>query len=100
VIKAITSIQISARIPQNKMKIFATIQINENQVTQAWELIDDADGSILVIKQLENGNVIGILLDNDHILDLKGNELAKFHYPRTLDIGVAELIPRPGLSSN
>jgi hypothetical protein len=85
---------------ENKMKISATVQINKNQVTQAWELIEDADGAILVINQLENGGIIGILLDNHHIVELKGNELAELHYPRTLDIGVAELIPRAGSIPN
>jgi hypothetical protein len=76
------------------MKISATIRINDRQVTQAWDLIYDDDGSILVINQLENGDVIGIVLDNNHIVELTG--IAERHYPRTLDIGVAELISRAG----
>ena len=82
------------------MKISATIQINDQQVTHAWELVEDADGSILVISKLKNGDVIGIVLDNDHIVGLKGNELAELYYPRTLDIGVAQLIPRACQISN
>jgi hypothetical protein len=82
------------------VKISATIQINDRQVTHAWELVEDADGSILVISKLKNGDVIGIVLDNDHIVGLKGNELAELHYPRTLDIGIAQLIPRAGQISN
>jgi hypothetical protein len=82
------------------LKISATIQINERQVTHAWELVEDADGSILVRSKLNNGDIIGIVLDNDHIVGLNGNELAELHYPRTLDIGVAQLIPRAGQISN
>jgi hypothetical protein len=82
------------------MKISATIQINDRQVTQAWELIEDADGSVLVINQLENGDIIGIVLDNHHIVELEGNELAELHYQRTVDIGVAQLVPRARLILN
>jgi hypothetical protein len=42
------------------MKISATIRINGKQITQPWELIEDEDGSVLVINQLKNGDIIGI----------------------------------------
>jgi hypothetical protein len=78
------------------VKITATINISGKQISQAWELIEDEDGSVLVINQLRNGGIIGIVLENSHIFELKDNEFAKMHYQKTLNLADAELIPRAG----
>jgi hypothetical protein len=82
------------------MKILASIIIKGVKTTQPWELIEDEDGSVLVISQSKNGDIIGIVLDNNRISELKGHESAQRNYSGHLDISNAEIIPRAGSNSN
>lgn len=82
------------------MKILATVKINEKKVTQAWEVIEDTEVEemVLVVKQAENGDIDGIVLDNNLIQKIAehGLEVAELSYSGNLDISEAELIPRAG----
>lgn len=82
------------------MKILATVLIKGSKITQPWELIEDQHGSVLIIEMHENGDLMGIVLNNRLINDLKGHEIAERIYSGILDCAGAELIPRAGQSAN
>ena len=69
-------------------------------MTQAWEIIEDEDGSVLVLNVRENGDIIGILLENKYIKELRKNPLAELHYEKELNFAHAELISRAGSNPN
>jgi hypothetical protein len=77
------------------VKILATINVNGKQVTNEWELIENDWVSILVIARLKNDDIIGIWLDGDNVVDLKGNALAQRKHLGNLNITDAELNPSP-----
>lgn len=84
-------------------KIMATVNFGKNQVTQSWDFIprdDEKDeDAILVIASFENGDLVGIPLDNSRIKPLHDIPAAQFSYSGQVKITDAEEINRAGFSN-